>query len=141
MLCAMTFALFDGQVLHELDATPEDGRVSLSSRDLRDALGWELKPEGLCRGAVCIPVRERERERLVRGDRIDLERLAELLDRPLAIDADAGLAALAESPGRRAEAMDRLVAPDFTLPDLAGTPHSLSQQRGKKVLLIAYASW
>ena len=32
-------------------------------------------------------------------------------------------------------------APDFSLPDLAGRLHTLSDYRGKKVLLIAYASW
>ena len=32
-------------------------------------------------------------------------------------------------------------APAFTLPDLDGKPHSLSDYRGKKVLLVAYASW
>ncbi len=34
-----------------------------------------------------------------------------------------------------------LEAPDFELPDLSGKMHRLSQHRGKKVLLIAYASW
>jgi hypothetical protein len=139
MLCAMRFGLFDGETLHELDATLARGRVTLEERDVKDALGWELKPEGLCRGAVCIPVRERER--LVRDGRIDLAGLAEQLDRPLALDAEEGLAALAESPGRRAEVLEQLEAPDFTLPDLDGRPHSLSEQRGKKVLLVAYASW
>ena len=33
------------------------------------------------------------------------------------------------------------LAPDFQLPDLEGQLHSLSDQRGKQVLLIAYASW
>jgi peroxiredoxin len=32
-------------------------------------------------------------------------------------------------------------APDFTLPDLRGRLHSLRDQRGKKTLLIAWASW
>ena len=31
--------------------------------------------------------------------------------------------------------------PDFELPDLSGTLHRLSDHRGRKVLLIAYASW
>ena len=48
---------------------------------------------------------------------------------------------LAESAGTRAQALESLVAPDFSLPDLDGKLHSLSEQRGKKVLLIAYASW
>jgi peroxiredoxin len=34
-----------------------------------------------------------------------------------------------------------LTAPDFTLPDLAGKPHTLSHLRGKKVLLVTWASW
>jgi peroxiredoxin len=34
-----------------------------------------------------------------------------------------------------------LEAPDFTLPDVSGTPHSLSDYRGKKVLLATWASW
>jgi len=41
----------------------------------------------------------------------------------------------------RAAALDSGEAPDFTLPDLDGKLHSLSDHRGKKVLLIAYASW
>ncbi|MCH7868912.1 MAG: redoxin domain-containing protein [Myxococcales bacterium] len=39
------------------------------------------------------------------------------------------------------EELAGLAAPDFSLPDLEGTLHSLSDHRGKKVLLIAYASW
>ena len=34
-----------------------------------------------------------------------------------------------------------LMAPDITLPDLAGVPHTLSALRGKKVLLTTWASW
>jgi peroxiredoxin len=33
------------------------------------------------------------------------------------------------------------MAPDFTLPDLAGTPHTLSSLRGKQVFLCTWASW
>lgn len=139
MLCRMRFDLLDSETLHALDAQVADGRVGLLPGDVERALGWKLEPRGLCRGSVCIPVREREA--LVRGGRIDLETLAALLGRPLALDADEALAALAESPEQRAELLDRGIAPDFSLPDLSGRQHSLAQQRGRKVLLIAYASW
>ena len=33
------------------------------------------------------------------------------------------------------------MAPDFTLPDLAGRSHTLSSFRGKKVFMVAWASW
>ena len=32
-------------------------------------------------------------------------------------------------------------APDFTLPDSTGRMHRLSDHRGKKVLLVTWASW
>jgi hypothetical protein len=41
----------------------------------------------------------------------------------------------------RAAALRSLQAPDFTLPDPSGRPHSLSEHRGKKVLLVTWASW
>ena len=80
-------------------------------------------------------------EALAPGGRIELDAFAEALGRPLAIDVAEGAAALATAPADQAAQMANLEAPDFTLPDLEGTLHSLSEHRGKKVLLIAYASW
>jgi hypothetical protein len=48
---------------------------------------------------------------------------------------------IGESAVARRDALRSLDAPDFTLPDLDGTLHSLSQYRGKKVLLLSWASW
>ncbi|MGI9659669.1 MAG: peroxiredoxin family protein [Gaiellaceae bacterium] len=33
------------------------------------------------------------------------------------------------------------VAPDFALPDLDGVEHRLSDFRGRKVILLSWASW
>ena len=38
-------------------------------------------------------------------------------------------------------ALEGLMAPDFTLPDVDGTPRTLSQLRGRKVFLATWASW
>jgi hypothetical protein len=121
------------------EAAIQAGTIRLSSDALRNALGWELKAEGLCRAATCVPVRDRAA--LVHDDGIDLATLARLLDRPLALDADERVAVLGAPAVERAERLRSLDAPDFTLPDLAGRPHSLRDQRGKKTLLIAWASW
>lgn len=67
--------------------------------------------------------------------------LAETSGRPVAIDRDERAAYLGVSAGERAKALSSLEAPDFTLPALDGRLHSLSEHRGKKVLLVAYASW
>ena len=44
-----------------VDADVSDGRILLDVAQLPGALGWELKPEGLCRDDVCVPVRDPRR--------------------------------------------------------------------------------
>jgi hypothetical protein len=39
------------------------------------------------------------------------------------------------------QGLSSLEAPDFTLPDINGKSHSLGDFRGKKVLLLTWASW
>jgi hypothetical protein len=134
-----SFTLLESDCAHEISATIADGRVRIPADDVRDALGWELKPEGLCRGDVCVPVSDAAS--LSTADGIDLQALAEATGRPLALDAAEGAAALGTALVDRAGQLESLEAPDFSLPDLNGTLHSLSDHRGKKVLLIAYASW
>ena len=119
-------------------AVADPVRPSIPAGALEETLGWDLQPEGLCRGVVCVPV---DQSALVREDGLDLGVLADALQRPLVTDAKHAVAALGASHHDRGEALDSLEAPDFTLPDLDGNLHSLSDQRGKKVLLVAYASW
>ena len=66
---------------------------------------------------------------------------AEASGRPVAIDRAERAAYLGVSAAERAKVLSSLEAPDFTLPDLDGRLHTLSAYRGKKVLLVAYASW
>lgn len=70
-----------------------------------------------------------------------IEALLAAGDRPLAVDREEGVAYLGEPARVRATRLASLDAPDFSLPDLEGRVHSLSEHRGKKVLLVAYASW
>ena len=133
------FTILDGVRVTRVDASVDGDRVRIAAAAVHAQLGWELKPEGLCREGVCIPVRDRAA--LGSEDGLDLATLAELTDRPLALDLAEKCAALGSSHTSRAAALASLEAPDFELPDLHGQRHSLSEQRGKKVLLIAYASW
>src|SRR5262249_43311389 len=70
-----------------------------------------------------------------------LAALAARLGRPLAIDVQERAAYLRVSARARAEQLRSLEAPDFALPDLGGRLHPLGEPRGKKVFLVAYASW
>lgn len=72
---------------------------------------------------------------------LELVTRAEAEGRPVALDADERAAYLGITAKERARVLASLEAPDFTLPDLEGRLHSLSEHRGKKVLLVAYASW
>lgn len=119
-------------------AVADLAQPAISPEDLEAALGWELQPEGLCRGVVCVPV---DQDALVSGDGLDLRVFADALQRPLVTDEKHAVASLGASHHDRGEVLASLQAPDFTLPDLDGNLHSLGDQRGKKVLLVAYASW
>ena len=119
-------------------AVANPARPAIPAGALEETLGWDLQPEGLCQGPMCIPV---DQSALVREDGLDLGVLAGALQRPLVTDEKHAVASLGASHHDRGEALASLDAPDFTLPDLDGNLHSLSDQRGKKVLLVAYASW
>ena len=135
-----SFLLIDAARATTVDATIAGERVRLAPDVLKSALGWELKPEGLCRDAVCVPVRGHTA--VSRGNRgIDLATFAALVSRPLALDVAERAACLGASAVERGQRLTSLEAPDFTLPDLDGRMHSLSEYRGRKVLLVAYASW
>jgi hypothetical protein len=133
------FALLDETRALPVDAKVVPDGVRLAPTSVRDALGWELKPEGLCKDERCVPVPPATR--LVRQGGIDLATLAELLGRPLALDVTERAACLGAAADDRAQQLRSLDAPEFTLPDLAGQPHALSDFRGKKILLVAFASW
>ena len=123
----------------DVDARMEEDRVLLSAEALREALGWELHDGTLCNDTMCVPIPAGSS--LAAGGSLDLAEVARVLDRPLALDAREGAAYLGVSARERAEALASLSAPDFTLPDLGGRLHTLSQHRGKKVLLVVWASW
>jgi hypothetical protein len=105
------------------------------------ATGWAVKPEGLCRGPVCVPLPAGRERELVAGGRIDLAALWRHLGRPLAHSERGDVWVLGESARERTAALVSLEAPDFALPDPEGRVHRLSDHRGKKVLLVTWASW
>ena len=122
-----------------VEAQVVDNRMLFDPAQLPAALGWELKPEGLCQNAVCVPVREPAT--LFVGDALDLAAVAAALGRPAVVAAAARLAAVALDAESRRRALDDLVAPPFTLPDLDGNLHALEEWHNRKKLLVAFASW
>jgi hypothetical protein len=138
-MASRTLTLIDETRPSTVEAVFRGDGIRLAAATVERALGWQLKPEGLCQGDTCVPVRDPGA--LLDGDGVDLHALAALLDRPLALDADEGVAVLGASAADRSHRLASTEAPDFTLPDLQGRLHSLSDHRGRKALLIAWASW
>jgi len=61
--------------------------------------------------------------------------------RPVAADLEERAAYVGVAAGERARQLASLQAPDFTLPGVDGRLHALSAHRGRKIFLVAYASW
>ena len=109
----------------------------LEADDISRATEFVLKPEGMCRGDLCVPLPKDA----VRDGRVDIAAFWKRLGAPIVADAAGEVLSLGAAAEDRNAALAGLMAPDFTLPDLTGTPHTLSQLRGKKVFLSTWASW
>ena len=116
-----------------------DGRPLVEPDALSAAVGWTLKPEGLCRDDQCVLVGDGSAIKV--GDKLDLAAVANAVDQPTVVDPDAGIVVLGQPNATRRAALRDRQAPDFTLSDLDGTSHSLSDYAGKKRLLVAFSSW
>jgi AhpC/TSA family len=136
----MTTTVIYGTRATGIDDTSIDrGGLWLSFADFERATGWELKPQGICLGETCVPILPGKQWIDTRAGRIDLAAFAEHLGRPVVADAANGVWAF--GPATSPAAPLGIEAPDFTLPDLDGKMHSLTDYRGKKVLLYCWASW
>jgi hypothetical protein len=113
----------------------------LSGKDLERVSGWTHKPEGFCKADVCMPVPPARANELIAGNRYNLVALAGLLGQPVVADKAHSVWCIGEAAAERKRALTSLNAPDFELPDLVGRAHRLSDHRGKKVLLVSWASW
>jgi hypothetical protein len=108
-------------------------RLETTPGELRERTGWDIRPEGACKADRCVPLPEPG------GEHVDVRVLAERLDMALVHDEAHDLWALGPESGERVLLSARL--PEITLPDRHGNPFSLSALHGKKVLLVAWASW
>jgi hypothetical protein len=113
----------------------------LSSADVTRATGWTLASEGLCHGATCVPAPPGREAELIRGDAVDIAGFWRLAGHPVVRDGSGETWVLGTGALEQARALGTLEAPDFTLPDLDGRLHMLSTQRGRRVLLVTWASW
>lgn len=109
------------------------GRLETTAEEFERGTGWALKPQGACRGQLCVPLTGE-----APGATVDVGKVAEALGMPVVEGGGAYALGPATVGGR---ALATATAPDLALPDLDGRPFTLSSLRGQKVLLVAWAPW
>jgi len=136
--------IYDDVATEVANAEEQNGQIWLTPADLERATHFEIKPQGVCRGVLCFPLPKAKRQEFLierEGKTwFDLSAFAELVNQSVAHD-EALAAWYFGLRGDQRQTLSHLEAPDFTLPDMGGKLHSLSEYRGKKVLLVTWASW
>lgn len=108
--------------------------ATIPRQQFESETGWAFKPEGACKGDVCIPLRAEP------GETLELASVAADMGMPLVAAPEHSLWALGpESVGSRA--LTSAAAPPLTLPDINGKPFDLASLQGKKVLVYAWAPY
>ena len=109
--------------------------LDVPTEEFRARSGWELRPEGACRGDRCVPIPGIETGTAT----VDVRAFAAALGMPLLHDTAHGVYAVGPESGGKV--LESAVCPDIVLPDLEGNDFALSSLRGRKVVLVAWASW
>ena len=104
-------------------------RPNVSPQEFARLTGWEIKPEGACKGETCVPLGGRE---------FNLVNTAERLGMALVQDEQLWALGPATLTGQALTTTD---TSDFALPDLDGNEFQLSSLLGQKVLVVAWAPY
>lgn len=137
--------LYEGRSIAIENTLDDPVDLWVTPEDMTRVNGFELKPEGACYGPICVPINQNENSKLfvkrVGQGWVNLSELARRLEQGQASDVDARVWSFSPvaqiQSGRFAEAE----APDFALKNREGETVRLSDFRGKKVLILTWASW
>jgi hypothetical protein len=135
-----------GGVTSEVTGAKVQGNdLWIPSTELTGATKLELKPQGVCTDKTCVPLPKERHNEFVKDESgrpfLNLSEFARLVRQPVAHNTKHQVWFFGPRPGDQNSHVASLMAPDFTLLDLNGKTHSLSDFRGKKVLLITWGSW
>ncbi len=144
-LSAQTTVVYDGAASKVTNLLPGEKDLWLTHPDLTRTSGFVIKPQGACLDELCVPIPKSrkqafERER-ARVKWFNLSELARTMGQPEVQDPAHNIRVFGPRPEAAMRVQSSLQAPDFTLPDWKGRQRKLSEFRGKKVLLITWASW
>jgi hypothetical protein len=140
-----TIVIYQDHESKALFAESDGDELWLTLAELKSVSGWELKPEGVCKDEICVPVPEHHPWTRVTEDRsetlFNLSEFARHIGQPFAHDDPNAVWYFGPASWEWKDRLASRQAPDFSLPDLSGRMHALSELRGKKVFLLFRASW
>jgi len=116
---------------------PDPKNLWVRKADLPKINDFEVKPQGACRNDLCIPISKD----LTHGEFFNLTGFAQKLGQAVVADPDTRVWSFGEIPVLRGAFVSSRIAPDFAVPDRKGKIVHLSDFRGKKVLVVTWASW
>ena len=134
---ARATVLYDGRAIGLSRVSADADALWIQKADLPSINGFELKPQGACREEICIPIPRP----MMRGERFNLTAFAQRIGQRVVADPAARVWSFGEIPVVRGAFLESRIAPEFSVPDRKGRPVRLSQFRGKKVLVVTWASW
>jgi hypothetical protein len=129
--------LHDGRAIIVDRTSVEADALWIQTADLPGINGFALKPQGACRDDICIPVPRA----MLRGTQLNLTAFAQRIGQRVVADPAMRVWSFGEIPVMRGAFLESRLAPDFAVPDRKGRVVRLSQFRGKKVLVVTWASW
>ena len=129
--------LYDGRAIVLNRATVEGDALWIQKAELPSINGFELKPQGACREEICIPIPRP----MMNGTRFNLSAFAQRVGQRVVADPAMRVWSFGEIPVVRGAFLESRQSPDFSVPDRKGRLVRLSQFRGKKVLVVTWASW
>ena len=137
--------IYDGVATEVTLAAEPSSDLWITTADLTRATRFVIKPQGVCRDQLCFPLPKNRKNEFINKKGattwFNLSEFARLIKQPSATDEKNGVWYFGARSDEQNGYLASLEAPNFTLPDLSGRRHSLADFRGKKVLLVTWASW
>ena len=141
----VTTVLYLDRAIQVQETLPDPSDLWVSPSDLTRVNDFVLKPEGACLDELCIPInQEADSDVVIRREGktwFSLTAFAEHLGQEFLVDRETDTWSFGSIPVTRASFIQQAQAPEFTLPDREGNLVSLSDFRGRKVMILSWASW
>jgi hypothetical protein len=120
-----------------------EGELLVPVENVEAITGFKIKPEGMCVDDLCIPIPADSGWLTDHAGAkyFNLTKFADKVDQVYAVDAENSVWSFTAVPRAQTAPLMAGQAPDFALPDRTGKTVRLSDFRGKKVLIITWASW